>query len=44
MESDRAKAFHHAGLVARFRPYHSVGHLAGRNPLDAAWLTNDATT
>jgi RimJ/RimL family protein N-acetyltransferase len=35
---DRAKAFHHEEAFIRFRPYASVGHLDGTNPLHEAWL------
>ena len=34
----RAKPFHHQEAFVRFRPYDSVGHLDGRNPLRATWL------
>ena len=33
-----AKAFHHEQAFIRFRPYGSVGHLDGRNPLTEAWM------
>jgi hypothetical protein len=33
-----AKAFHHQQAFIRFRPYGSVGHLDGRNPLTEAWM------
>lgn len=36
-ESER-KAFHHQQAFIRFRPYGSVGHLDGRNPLAEAWM------
>jgi hypothetical protein len=31
--TDRAKGFHHQSAFIRFRPYDSVGHLDGKNPL-----------
>ena len=31
------KPFHHQQAFIRFRPYGSVGHLDGRNPLPATW-------
>ena len=34
----RAKPFHHQEAFIRFRPYASQGSLAGRNPLDEAWM------
>jgi len=34
----RAKPFHHQEAFVRFRPYASVGHLDGRNPLPESWL------
>jgi hypothetical protein len=36
-ESD-TKPFHHQQAFIRFRPYGSVGHLDGRNPLTQAWM------
>jgi hypothetical protein len=36
---DRAKPFHHQSAFIRFRPYGSVGHLDGKNPLPEHWLT-----
>lgn len=36
--SDRAKGFHHQSAFIRFRPYASVGHLDGKNPLPEGWL------
>jgi hypothetical protein len=36
-ESEK-KAFHHEQAFIRFRPYDSVGHLDGRNPLPEAWM------
>lgn len=44
MDADRTKAFHHEGVFIRFHPYHSAGHLEGRNPLDAAWLSTQAAS
>jgi hypothetical protein len=38
MAADRTKPFHQAGVFFRFRPYQSVGHLRGRNPLAESWL------
>jgi heme-degrading monooxygenase HmoA len=35
----RAKPFHHQEAFVRFRPYASVGHLDGRNPLPDSRLT-----
>jgi hypothetical protein len=35
---DRAKPFHHQSAFIRFRPYGSVGHLDGKNPLAEHWL------
>ena len=32
------KAFHHQQAFIRFRPYGSVGHLDGRNPLAESWM------
>ena len=32
------KPFHHQQAFIRFRPYRSVGHLDGRNPLTEAWM------
>jgi hypothetical protein len=32
------KAFHHQQAFIRFRPYDSVGHLDGRNPLAESWM------
>ena len=34
------KAFHHQQAFIRFRPYGSVGHLDGRNPLTEAWMAS----
>jgi hypothetical protein len=34
----RAKPFHHQEAFVRFRPYASVGHLDGRNPLPETWM------
>jgi hypothetical protein len=34
----RVKPFHHQEAFVRFRPYASVGHLDGRNPLPESWL------
>ena len=33
MTVNRAKPFHHQQAFIRFRPYDSVGHLDGKNPL-----------
>ena len=33
-----AKPFHHQQAFIRFRPYGSVGHLDGRNPLAESWM------
>jgi hypothetical protein len=38
MAADRTKPFHQSGVFFRLRPYQSVGHLDGRNPLAASWL------
>jgi hypothetical protein len=32
------KPFHHQQAFIRFRPYASVGHLDGKNPLPEAWM------
>ncbi len=34
----RFKPFHHREAFVRFRPYASVGHLEGKNPLPQSWL------
>jgi hypothetical protein len=36
--ASEAKPFHHQQAFIRFRPYGSVGHLDGRNPLTEAWM------
>jgi hypothetical protein len=39
MKVNHAKPFHHEQAFIRFRPYDSVGHLDGKNPLPDGWLT-----
>lgn len=39
MAENRAKPFHHQQVFIRFRPYDSVGHLDGTNPLPEGWMT-----
>ncbi|MBM3672645.1 MAG: hypothetical protein FJW86_10775 [Actinobacteria bacterium] len=39
MAVNREKPFHHQQVFIRFRPYDSVGHLDGKNPLPESWMT-----
>jgi hypothetical protein len=36
----RAKPFHHESAFIRFRPYGSLGHLDGKNPLAETWMSS----
>ena len=39
IEEGNRKAFHHESAFIRFRPYGSLGHLDGKNPLTEDWAT-----